>query len=543
MASIQQTPNGPVLVLKESALQEKGRDAQKNNIMAAKMVCDIVKSSLGPRGLDKMLVDSLGDVTITNDGATILKEIDAQHPAAKMMIEISKTIDSEVGDGTTSSVIFAGTLLAKAEELLKKDVHSSVIIEGFQAASEKALEILSEISKKVTPNDRETLLKISSTSMESKLISEDSEPLSKIVVDAIMNITETTNDKPSVDLDNLKVEKKAGGSIQDTTLIKGIVLDKEVVHSGMPTKIQQAKIALLNTAMEIEKTEMSAEIRINDPTQMQMFLEEENRMIKTMVDKIHSIGANVVICQKGIDDMAQHFLSKHGILAVRRVKESDMTKLAKATGARITSSIEDISEKDLGAANLVQQKKVESDKWVFIEGCKNPQSVTLLIRGGSQRVVDEVDRSIHDALMVVKDVIEKPEIVAGGGAPEAVLASFLKDWSERFEGRQQLAINKFAEALEVIPLTIAENAGMDPIDTMVKLRAKQSEGKKWTGINAREGKVADMLSLNIVEPVVVKEQIIKSATEAASMILRIDDVIAISGGSGGGMPPGMPPMG
>ena len=533
-----QTPKGnmPVVVLKDDASQVKGREAQKNNIAAAKIIAEIVHTSLGPKGMDKMLVDSLGDVTITNDGATILKEIDAQHPAAKMMIEISKTIDTEVGDGTTSSVIFAGTLLAKAEELLKKDVHSSVIIEGFQAASEKALEILSEISKKVTPDDRETLLKISSTSMESKLISEDSEPLSKIVVDAIMNITETTNDKPSVDLDNLKVEKKAGGSIQDTTLIKGIVLDKEVVHSGMPTKIQQAKIALLNTAMEIEKTEMSAEIRINDPTQMQMFLEEENRMIKTMVDKIHSIGANVVICQKGIDDMAQHFLSKHGILAVRRVKESDMTKLAKATGARITSNIEDISEKDLGAANLVQQKKVESDKWVFIEGCKNPQSVTLLIRGGSQRVVDEVDRSIHDALMVVKDVIEKPEIVAGGGAPEAVLASFLKDWSERFEGRQQLAINKFAEALEIIPLTIAENAGMDPIDTMVKLRAKQSEGKKWTGINAREGKVADMLSLNIVEPVVVKEQIIKSATEAASMILRIDDVIAISGGSGGGMP-------
>ena len=543
MASIQQTPNGPVLVLKESALQEKGKDAQKNNIMAAKMVADIVKSSLGPRGLDKMLVDSLGDVTITNDGATILKEIDAQHPAAKMMIEISKTIDTEVGDGTTSSVIFAGTLLAKAEELLKKDVHSSVIIEGFQAASEKALEVLAEISKKVTPEDRETLLKIASTSMESKLISEDSEPLSKIVVDSIMSITETRDNKSSIDLDNLKVEKKAGGSIQDTALIKGIVLDKEVVHSGMPTKIQQAKIALLNTAMEVEKTEMSAEIRINDPTQMQMFLEEENRMIKTMVDKIHSIGANVVICQKGIDDMAQHFLSKHGILAVRRVKESDMTKLAKATGGRITSNIEDISEKDLGGANLVQQKKVESDKWVFIEGCKNPQSVTLLIRGGSQRVVDEVDRSIHDSLMVVKDVIEKPEIVAGGGAPEALLASFLKDWSERFEGRQQLAINKFAEALEIIPLTIAENAGMDPIDTMVKLRARQSEGKKWSGIDAKEGRVADMLTKNIVEPVVVKEQIIKSATEAASMILRIDDVIAISGGSGGGMPPGMPPMG
>ena len=540
MASIQQTPNGPVLVLKESALQEKGRDAQKNNIAAAKLVAELVKSSLGPRGLDKMLVDSLGDVTITNDGATILKEIDAQHPTAKMMVEISKTIDTEVGDGTTSSVIFAGTLLAKAEELLSKDVHSSVIIDGFQAASEKALEILDEIAKKVQDNDKETLLKIAATSMESKLISEDSDPLSKIVVDAILKITETKNQKSSVDLDNIKVEKKAGGSITDTALVKGIVLDKEIVHSGMPTKIQQAKIALINTALEIEKTEMSAEIRINDPTQMQMFLEEENRMLKSMVDKLHSIGTNVVICQKGIDDMAQHFLAKYGILGVRRVKESDMTKLAKATGGRITTNLEDISEKDLGTSELVHQKKVESDKWVFVEGCRNPQSVTLLIRGGSQRVVDEVDRSIHDALMVVKDVIERPAIVAGGGAPEALLAAFLKDWSESFDGRQQLAIKKFAEALEIIPLTIAENAGMDPIDTMVTLRAKQSEGKKWSGINAKDGKVGDMLSLNIVEPVVVKEQNIKSATEAASMILRIDDVIAISGAPGGaGGPPGM----
>jgi len=537
MASIQQTPNGPVLVLKESALQEKGKDAQKNNIAAAKLVAELVKSSLGPRGLDKMLVDSLGDVTITNDGATILKEIDAQHPAAKMMVEISKTIDTEVGDGTTSSVIFGGTLLAKAEELLSKDVHSSVIIEGYQAASEKALEILTEISKKVTANDKETLINIARTSMESKLISEDSDVLSKIVVDAVLKITDTKNDKSTVDLDNIKVEKKAGGSMTDTALVKGIVLDKEIVHSGMPTKIQHAKIALINTALEIEKTEMSAEIRINDPTQMQMFLEEENRMLKSMVDKLYSIGANVVICQKGIDDMAQHFLAKNGILAVRRVKESDMTKLAKATGGRISTSIDDISEKDLGSAENVQQKKVETDKWVFIEGCRNPQSVTMLIRGGTQRVVDEVDRSIHDALMVVKDVIERPAIVAGGGAPEALLAAFLKDWSNRFDGRQQLAIKKYAEALEVIPLTIAENAGMDPIDTMVTLRAKQSEGKKWTGINAKEGKVSDMLSQNIVEPVVVKEQIIKSATEAASMILRIDDVIAISGGSGGGMPP------
>ena len=540
MASIQQTPNGPVLVLKESALQEKGKDAQKNNITAAKLVADLVKSSLGPRGLDKMLVDSLGDVTITNDGATILKEIDAQHPAAKMMVEISKTIDTEVGDGTTSSVIFGGTLLAKAEELLSKDVHSSVIIEGYQAASEKALEVLDEISKKVTADDKETLINIAKTSMESKLISEDSDSLSKTVVDAVLKITETKDGKSTVDLDNIKVEKKAGGSIQDTALIKGIVLDKEIVHSGMPTKIQGAKIALINSALEVEKTEMSAEIRINDPTQMQMFLEEENRMLKTMVEKLHTIGSNVVICQKGIDDMAQHFLAKHGILSVRRVKESDMTKLAKATGGRISSNIDDISEKDLGAADLVHQKKVETDKWVFVEGCKNPQSVTMLIRGGSQRVVDEVDRSIHDSLMVVKDVIETPAIVAGGGAPEALLAAFLKDWSGRFDGRQQLAIKKYAEALEVIPLTIAENAGMDPIDTMVALRAKQSDGKKWTGINAKEGKISDMLAQNIVEPVVVKQQIIKSATETASMILRIDDVIAISGAPGGG---GMPPMG
>jgi len=542
MASIQQTPQGPVLVLKESALQQKGRDAQQNNITAAKMVADLVKSSLGPRGLDKMLVDSLGDVTITNDGATILKEIDIQHPAAKMMVEISKTIDNEVGDGTTSSVVFAGALLEKAEQLLKKNVHSSVIIDGYQAAADKTLEIYSEIAKKIQPDDKEELLHVAKTSMESKLISEDSGSLGKLVVDAVLQIAEKDGDNYKVDLDNLKVEKKAGGSIQDTAIIKGIVLDKEIIHSGMPTKIENAKIALLNSALEVEKTEISAEIRITDPTQMQMFLEEENRMIKTMVDKLHEIGVNVVICQKGIDDIAQHYLAKFGMLAVRRVKESDMTKLAKATGARITANLDDISESDLGAANLVHQKKVEADKWVFVEGCKNPRSISVLIRGGSQRVIDEVDRSMHDAFMVVKDVIETPAIVAGGGAPEAYVASVLKDWSDIFEGREQLAIKKFAESLEVIPLTIAENAGMDPIDTMVSLRSKQSQGQKWTGINARQTKIDNMLSLNIVEPLVVKEQIIKSATEAAVMILRIDDVIAISGGAPSG-PPGMPPMG
>jgi len=543
MASIQQTPQGPVLVLKESALQQKGRDAQKNNIAAAKLVAELVKTSLGPRGLDKMLVDSLGDVTITNDGATILKEIDAQHPAAKMMVEISKTIDTEVGDGTTSSVVFAGALLEKAEKLLEKDVHSTVIIDGYQAASEKAIELLAKLAKAVKPDDRESLIKIAKTSMQSKLVSENSVPLSKLAVDAILKIVEKDGDKYSVDLDNLKVEKKSGGSIDDTTLINGIVLDKEIVHSGMPTKIEKARIALVNAALEVEKTEMSAEIRISDPTQMQQFLEEENKMLKSMVDKIHSIGTNVLICQKGIDDISQHYLSKHGILAVRRVKESDMTKLAKATGGRISTNLDDISADDLGSAEIVQQKKVESDKWVFIEGCKNPRSVTVLVRGGSQRVVDEVDRSLHDALMVVKDVVEKPSIVAGGGSPEAYLAAELNEWSSSSEGREQLAIKQYAEAFESIPLTIAENAGMDPIDTIITLRANQSSGKQTIGINAKESKIGNMLSLDIVEPLVVKEQIIKSATEVACMILRIDDVIAVSGGPGAGGPPGMPPMG
>ena len=553
MASIQQGPNGPVLVLKESALQQKGRDAQHNNIAAAKLVAELVKSSLGPRGLDKMLVDSLGDVTITNDGATILKEIDVQHPAAKMIVEISKTVDNEVGDGTTSSVVFGGALLAKAEELLKKDVHSSTIVDGYQSAAEKALSLYSALSTKIRPDDRASLLNVATTSMESKLISEDSKTLSKVVVDAIMMIAVKKDNKDgvkyTVDLDNIKVEKKAGGSISDTQVIQGIVLDKEIVHSGMPTKIEDAKIALVNSALEIEKTEMSSEIRISDPTQMQMFLEEENRMLRDMVDKLRDTGANVLICQKGIDDIAQHYLAKYGIMAVRRVKESDMTKLSKATGGRVISNIDDLSVNDLGAAELACQRKVEADKWVFIEGCKHPQSVSLLIRGGSQRVVDEADRSIHDSLMVVKDVIEKPEIVAGGGAPEAFVAAQLKEWSIIFDGREQLAIRQFAEALETIPLTIAENAGMDPIDTMATLRAKQNDGKQWTGIDAKHTRITDMMAINVIEPIAVKEQIIKSATETACMILRIDDVIAVSGGpgggggGGGGMPPGMPPMG
>ena len=532
----------PVLILKEGATQTKGKDAQKNNITAAKLIAEVVRSSLGPRGMDKMLVDSLGDVTVTNDGATILKEIDVQHPAAKMMVEVAKSVDNEVGDGTTSAVVLAGALIEKAEQLISKDVHPTIIVDGYRKSATKVIEIFNNMAQKVSNNDKEQLIKIARTSMQTKLVSKDSEALSELVVNAILQVSDQSESGFKVDIDDVKVEKKAGGSLRDTRMIRGIVLDKEVVHGGMPKRIEKGKIALINSALEIEKTEFDAKINISSPDQMKMFLEEENKMLKGMVDKIIGIGANVVICQKGIDDIAQHYLAKANILTVRRVKESDMTKLSRATGASIVTNIEDLTAKDLGFADLVEERKVETDKWVFIEGCKHPKSVTVLIRGGSQRVVDEADRSIHDALMVTKDVIEKPLIVAGGGAPEAYAASKIRDWVSTLTGREQIAAEKYAESLEIIPLTLAQNAGMDSIDAMTDLRAKQSRGSKWTGIDVRSAKIADISKLEILEPLSVKEQIIKSATEAASMILRIDDVIASSksagGPPGGGMPPG-----
>jgi archaeal chaperonin len=532
----------PVLILKEGATQTKGKDAQKNNITAAKLIAEVVRSSLGPRGMDKMLVDSLGDVTVTNDGATILKEIDVQHPAAKMMVEVAKSVDNEVGDGTTSAVVLAGALIEKAEQLISKDVHPTIIVDGYRKSATKVIEIFNNMAQKVSNNDREQLIKIAKTSMQTKLVSKDSEALSELVVNAILQVSDQSDSGFKVDIDDVKVEKKAGGSLRDTRMIKGIVLDKEVVHGGMPKRIEKGKIALINSALEIEKTEFDAKINISSPDQMKMFLEEENKMLKGMVDKIIAVGANVVVCQKGIDDIAQHYLAKANILTVRRVKESDMTKLSRATGASIVTTIEDLTAKDLGFADVVEERKVETDKWVFIEGCKHPKSVTILIRGGSQRVVDEADRSIHDALMVTKDVIEKPLVVAGGGAPEAYAASKIREWVSTLTGREQLAAEKYAESLEIIPLTLAQNAGMDPIDAMTDLRAKQSKGSKWTGIDVRSAKIADISKLEILEPLSVKEQIIKSATEAACMILRIDDVIASSksagGPPGGGMPPG-----
>ena len=529
-----------VLILKEGTSQTKGNDAQRNNIYAAKLIAEIVKTCLGPRGMDKMLVDSMGDVTITNDGATILKEIDVQHPAAKMIIEISKTTDNEVGDGTTSAVVFAGALLEQAEDLIDKGVHPTIIVDGYRKAADRALEVLDEIAIKVKPGDLEVLTQVAETSMQSKLVANDSTELASVVVEALLLVAEKSDAGTyKVDIDNIKVEKKPGGSVADTKLIKGIVLDKEVVHPGMPKRVEDAKIALVNSALEIEKTEFSAEIRINDPSQMKKFLEEENSMLSSMVDKIASAGANVVICQKGIDDVAQSYLAKKGFLAIRRAKESDMTKLAKATGARMVTNLDDLTAEDLGKAKLVEERKVEQDKWVFVEGCKNPKAVTILVRGGSQRVVDEAERSMHDAIMVVKDVLERPAIVAGGGAPEAELAAKIREYSNKLSGREQLAVVKFADALESIPQTLAENAGMDAIDTQVDIRAKHGQGKKWFGINVRTGKVSDMMADHVIEPAAVKEQIIRSATEAACMILRIDDVIA----SGKMRTPPMPPGG
>ena len=532
----------PILILKEGTSRSKGREAMKKNILAAKTVAEIVKSSLGPKGMDKMLVDSLGDVVITNDGATMLKEMEIEHPAAKMMVEVAKAQDAEVGDGTTSVVVLAGSLLEKAEDLIEKDVHPTVIVDGYKKAASRALEILEKLAQKIDPNDDETLKKIAETSMISKLVSADKEYLAELAVKAVRHVMTEEDGKVKIDLDDIKIEKKQGGSIRDTIFVDGIVLDKEVVHSNMPRRVEGAKIALINAPLEIKKTEFDARINITSPDQLKMFIEEEHRLLKEMVDKIVQTGANVVICQKGIDDIAQHYLAKAGILAVRRVKQSDMEKISKATGARIVNNIEELTSEDLGKADLVEERKIEEDKFVFIEGCKEAKSVTILARGGNERVVDEVERSLRDALSVVRDAILKPAIVAGGGAPEAELSQQIAQWADSLSGREQLAAKAFAEALMAIPLTLAENAGLDTIDIDVSLKSEHSKGNVWAGVDVFEGKVSDMMSKEVIEPVMVKEQLIKAATEVASMILRIDDVIAASklkeekGGKGEGGP-------
>ncbi|TLX89542.1 MAG: thermosome subunit [Thaumarchaeota archaeon] len=530
----------PIVLLKEGATETKGKDARKNSITAAKLIAKVIRSGLGPRGMDKMLVDPTGDVTITNDGATILKEIEIEHPVAKMIVEVAKSVDNEAGDGTKSVVVFAGSLIENAEELLDKDVHPTIVVEGFREASKKAIEFLKDISIEINPKDKIFLNKIAKTTIATKLVTTNSELLSTIVVDASLRVAdELGENKFKIDLDDVKVEKKSGGSLQDSQLIQGMVIDKEVVHAGMPKRIQTAKIALINSALEIEKTESDAKLNITSPEQMQKFLSEEERMLKSMVDNVVSSGANVVLCQKGIDDVAQHYLAKEGIIAVRRIKESDMAKLAKATGAKIITNTEELSKDDIGHADLIEERNVEDDKWVFIEGCKNPKSITILIRGSSQRVVDEAERSIHDALMVIKDAVEYPYVVVGGGAPEVVVSKKLREWSSSLASRQQLAVEKYADALESIPLTLAENAGMSLVDAQAELRTKsQTTGKPRFGVDVFKGKIVDLSSRDVYEPLSVKNQVINSGTEAACMILRIDDIISAGAPKGGSNPPG-----
>lgn len=545
----------PIFILKEGSQRTRGRDAQSSNIAAAKAVASAVRTTLGPKGMDKMLVDTIGDVVITNDGVTILKEMDIEHPAAKMMVEVAKTQDDEVGDGTTTAVVVAGELLKRAEDLLDQDVHPTVIAHGYRLAAKKAQELINNIAIDVRVDDIEMLKKIAETSMTGKGAESAKEKLCELVVRAVTMVADEDN---TVDTDFIKVEKKVGGTIDDSEIIEGVVLDKERVHPGMPKLIENAKILLLNAAVEYKKTEVDAEISITSPDQLQMFLDEEEKMIRAIVDKVIKSGANVLICQKGIDDIAQHYLAKSGVLAVRRVKKSDMTKLSRATGASVVSSIDAIEESELGAAGRVEEKKVSGEEMIFVTDCVNPKAVTLIIRGGTVHVVDELDRALEDALRVVSVAVEDQKFVAGGGAPEIEVSLRLRDYAATVGGRAQLAIEAFAGALEIIPRTLAENAGLDPIDMLVELRSAHETGNKSAGLDVIAAKVTDMLAAGVIEPLRVKTQAISSAAEAAVMILRIDDVIASSGKGGpspeemaamggmgggmggmGGMPPGM----
>ncbi|MGO9388314.1 MAG: thermosome subunit alpha [Methanobacterium sp.] len=533
-----------VLILPEGTNRFLGRDAQRMNILAGKVLAETVRTTLGPKGMDKMLVDSLGDIVVTNDGVTILKEMDIEHPAAKMLVEVAKTQEDEVGDGTTTAVIIAGELLKKAEGLLDMDIHPTIVAMGYRQAAEKAQEILNVIS--IDADDRETLLKVAMTAMTGKGTEKAREPLAKLVVGAVKQVEEDGE----IDKDHIKIEKKDGATIDDSALVQGVIIDKERVHPGMPSKVDDARIALLNSAIEVKETEVDAEIRITDPSQMQAFIEQEESMIKGMVDKIVDSGANVLFCQKGIDDLAQHYLAKAGVMAVRRVKKSDMEKLGKATKASVVTNLDDLTMADLGEAGVVRERKISGDEMIFVEGCKDPKAVTLLVRGSTEHVVDEIERAVEDAIGVVAATVEDGKVVAGGGAAEIAIARGLKEYADTISGREQLAVAAFAEALEVVPKTLAENAGLDSIDSLVDLRAAH-EKSIYMGLDVFKGGVRDMFKGGVIEPRRVKKQAIQSAAEAAEMILRIDDVIA-SSGSGrpgpedmegmGGMPGGMPPM-
>jgi len=531
----------PVLILPEGALRETGRNAQKNNIAAAKAVADAVRTTLGPKGMDKMLVDSLGDIVITNDGVTILEEMDIQHPAAKMLVEVAKTQDSEVGDGTTTAAVLAGALLKEAEALIDQNIHPTIISHGYRLAKEKAISVLEKLGTEVTIKDHKILEKIAMTSMTGKNAESSKDFLAKIAVKAVTSVAEETPTKITIDLDNIKIEKKEVATTNKTELVEGVIIDKERVHSGMPTSVENAKIALLDVAIEVKETETDAQIRITDPSQLQAFLKQEESMLKEMVDKITASGANVVFCQKGIDDLAQHFLAKRGIFAARRLKRSDMIALSRATGAKIVTSIEDLDKEDLGYAGLVEERKIAGDEMIFVSKCKDPKSVSILVRGGTEHVVEELNRAMEDAVKGVAAALELGKVVAGGGSPEEEVARELKRYSENFAGREQLAILAFAAAMEEIPKTLAENAGLDAIDIILNLRNEHEKGKKTAGVDIFSGKIIDMEKAGVIEPLKIKTQAIASASEAAEMILRIDDVIAASKTGMGGNPgkPGM----
>ena len=531
----------PLIILPEGTSRSIGRDAQRNNILAAKVLAETVRTTLGPKGMDKMLVDRLGDIVVTNDGVTILKEMDIEHPAAKMLVEVAKTQEDEVGDGTTTAVIIAGELLKKSEDLLDQEIHPTIIALGYRQAAAKAIELLDDIA--IDANDEDTLTKVAMTAMTGKGTEKAREPLAKLIVGAVNQVVEDGK----VDTEQIKIESKDGAAIDDSELVSGVIIDKEKVHPGMPSEVSNAKIALVNSAIEVKETEVDAEIRITDPNQMQAFIEQEEAMIKEMVDGLAAAGANVLFCQKGIDDLAQHYLAKAGILAVRRVKKSDMEKLAKATGAKIITNLEDLTADDLGVAGNVAEDKVSGDDMIFVKECKDPKAVTLLLRGSTSHVVDEIERAVEDAIGVVASTVEDGKVVIGGGAPEIAIAKGLKDYAETISGREQLAVTAFAEALEVVPRTLAENAGLDSIDSLVDLRAAH-EDSIYMGLNVFEGGVTDMKEAGVIEPHRVKKQAIQSAAEAAEMILRIDDVIASSSegdaaaaaaaqGGMGGMPP------
>jgi len=537
----------PIFIMPEGTQRTTGKNAQRTNIMAAKLVAETVRTTLGPKGMDKMIVDGMGDVTVTNDGVTILEEMQIEHPSAKMIVEVAKTQEDEVGDGTTTAVVLAGELLKNAEDLLDQEVHPTIIARGYRLAETKAQEILNKIAEDVSEKDIDVLKMIAMTAMTGKGAESSKEKLSEIAVSAVKSVVDKENGTTTIDRENIKLEKKVGSSVEESELVGGIILDKERVHKGMPRFVKNAKIALVDSAIEIKNTEIDAKIQITDPSQMQAFIEQEEKMLRDKVDKIAKAGANVVICQKGIDDIAQHFLSKKGIYAVRRAKQSDMEALARATGGKVVTNLDDLGKGDLGSAGVVEEVKVGDEEMTYVKECKNPKSVTILVRGGTEHVVDEVKRAMEDAIGDVAASLKNGKVVGGAGAPEVELAKQLRKYAESLSGREQLAVQAFANSVEIIPRTLAENAGIDPIDILTELKAAHDKGEKWAGIDVFKGKVVDAWKQGVIEPLKIKTQAVSSAAEVGVMILRIDDVIAGSGsGKGpemppGGMPPGMPP--